>query len=448
MKKIVALLLALVMVLSLGACSVEKTAETKAPETQPAAAEGTQAAAPEAAGDPVEISLWTYPVGNWGDQATVDQILADFNAAYPNITVKVEYLAYGGDGDAKIDSAIEGGQAPDIVLEGPERLVANWGAKGVMVDLADLWTDEVKADTYESVEAACKNAEGAYYEYPLCMTAHCMAINKEMFEAADALQYVDLETHTWTTENFIKAVEALYANGQENVAAIFCNGSGGDQGTRALVNNLYGGTFTDAAHTKYTCDSAENVKALQTLVDLDAKGVHIDAAINGGQEADLFAQGQLAMSFCWNAATHSAREEVIGDNFEVIPMAFPSPEGTDTKLCGGIWGFGIFDNGDPARIEAAKTFVKWAADENTVNSVAASGFWSTRKSVTDVYPGDEMKEVYGSFMPYMGDYYNVIAGWTEARTAWAEMFQAIATGTDVQEAITTFTSTANAAAGA
>ena len=57
MKKIVALLLALVMVLSLGACSVEKTPETQAPETQPAATEGTQAAAPEAAGDPVEISV-------------------------------------------------------------------------------------------------------------------------------------------------------------------------------------------------------------------------------------------------------------------------------------------------------------------------------------------------------------------------------------------------------
>ena len=70
------------------------------------------------------------------------------------------------------------------------------------------------------------------------MTAHCMAINKEMFEAAGALQYVDLETHTWTTENFIKAVEALSANGQANVAAIFCNGSGGDQGTRALTRDL------------------------------------------------------------------------------------------------------------------------------------------------------------------------------------------------------------------
>ena len=154
MKKIIALLLALVMVVGLCACSVEKTTETQAPETQAAASGETQAAA--SAGEAVEISLWTYPVGNWGDQATVDQILADFNAVYPNITVKVEYLAYGGDGDAKIDSAIEGGQAPDIVFEGPERLVANWGAKGVMVDLADLWTDEVKADTYESVEAACR----------------------------------------------------------------------------------------------------------------------------------------------------------------------------------------------------------------------------------------------------------------------------------------------------
>ncbi len=88
--------------------------------------------------------------------------------------------------------------------KGPERLVANWGAKGLMVALADLWTDEAKEAIYPSVEAACKNNDGVYYEYPLCMTAHTMAINKDIFEAADAMQYIDEETRTWTTENFIK----------------------------------------------------------------------------------------------------------------------------------------------------------------------------------------------------------------------------------------------------
>lgn len=441
MKKLIALALALVMVLGLCACSVEKTEEpAKAPETQaPAASE----AAPEAPAAATEISLWTYPIGDWGKQEVVDKLLADFNAKYPNIKVTVEYLTYT-DGDDKVNTAIEGNAAPDIVMEGPERLVANWGAKGKMVDLADLWTDEVKADTFASVEAACHNDAGAYYEYPLCMTAHCMAINKTVFEETGAWQYVDAETHTWTTENFLKAVQTLYDAGYKNVGAVFCSAQGGDQGTRALYNNLYGGTFTNAEHTAYTMNSPENVKALETLYNQD--GINFDASINGGEEADLFAQGVLQMAFCWNAATHAARTEVIGENFEVFPMAFPSENGTDTQLCGGIWGFGIFDNGDAAKVEAAKTFIKWVCDENTTESVKTSGFWSVRQSAEDPYGDDPLKSVYGTFMQYMGDYYAVTPGWTEARAAAWNMLQQIGTGTPVQEAADAFVETANAAA--
>ena len=132
------------------------------------------------------------------------------------------------------------------------------------------------------------------------MVAHCMAINQNMFEAADAMQYLDAETHTWTTENFLKAVQAVYDSGQQNVGAIYCSGQGGDQGTRALINNLYSGTFTDAEHTKYTADSDVNIKALETLYAQD--GINFDASINGGEEITLFRNGTLAMSFCWNAA--------------------------------------------------------------------------------------------------------------------------------------------------
>lgn len=420
MKKLFAILLALVMVLALSACTI----------TGPS--------------DNVSISLWTYPIGNWGSQEQVDAIVAAFNAKYPNITVTVDYLTYT-DGDDKVNTAIEGKSAPDIVMEGPERLVANWGARGVMVDLSDLWTADVKADTYASVEAACKGADGKYYEYPLCMTAHCMAINKTVFEAAGAMQYIDEATHTWTTENFIKAVEAVYAYTGKTVGAVFCSGQGGDQGTRALVNNLYGGTFTDAAHTKYTADSAENVRALELLRDLE--GIKYDAGINGGEEATEFAKGNLAMAFCWNGATHANNLETIGDSFEVMPMAFPSQGGTDVQLCGGIWGFGVFNNGDDAKVEAAKTFIKFVCDEYTVESVKASGFWSTRQSVSDVYPGDELKTVYGSFMQYMGDYYQVVGGWAEARTAWWNMLQDIGEGGDINALVKTFVDTANAAAG-
>ncbi|WP_283682941.1 ABC transporter substrate-binding protein [Parablautia sp. Marseille-Q6255] len=396
-----------------------------------------------AAEEATEITLWTYPIGSWGDAATVEGLLASFNEAHPDITVKVEYLDYTN-GDDKINTAIEGGQAPDLVMEGPERLVANWGAKGLMVDLADLWTDEAKEAIYDSVEAACQNNEGVFYEYPLCMTAHTMAINRDVFEAADALQYLDEETRTWTTENFIKAVEAVYASGQENVAAVYCGGQGGDQGTRALVNNLYGGTFTNAEHTEYTADSEENIKALELLAGME--GINFDASLQGADEINLFCNGTLAMAFCWNIAQEKNNVENIA--FDVLPMAFPTETG-EPQLCGGIWGFGIFDNGDEAKIEAAKTFIDFMANDEkqVVESVKASSYWPV-KDLGNIYEGDEMMTEYSTFVQYMGDYYQVVGGWAEARTAWWNMLQQIGSGAEVSEAVATFTETANAAASA
>ena len=447
MKKLIALALAVILVLGMAACSVQK-AETPATTAAPAATEAAATeAATEAPAATTEISLWTYPIGKWGDQATVESLLSQFNAAYPNIKVTVEYLTYQ-DGDDKVNTAIEGNAAPDLVMEGPERLVANWGAKGKMVDLSDLWTADVLADTNASVAAACKAESGAYYEYPLCMTAHCMAINKTVFEKAGAMQYIDEDTHTWTTENFLKAVEAVYNAGYENVGVVFCGGQGGDQGNRALINNLYGGTFTDAAHTKYTADSAENIKALETL--RNTKGITFDPAIVGGDEINLFRQGVLQMATCWNIGQQLTGDKTdAGD--EIMFMAFPSQNGTDSKLCGGIWGFGIFDNGDTAKIEDAKTFINYMCNENAKEAFAASTYFPVKASVTDVYTGTETEALmneYNKLMGLLGDYYQVVPGWATARTEWWNMLQRVGAGGDVATEVGVFVTNANAAAAA
>ncbi len=395
-----------------------------------------------AEGETTDITMWTYPVGDWGNAEVMDGLIAKFNEVHPEINVKVEYLDYTN-GDDQVNTAIEGGQAPDIVFEGPERLVANWGAKGLMVDLADLWTDEAKEAIYDSVENACKSNDGVYYEYPLCMTAHTMAINRDVFEAADALQYLDEETRTWTTEGFLNAVKAVYESGQDPVGAVYCSGQGGDQGTRALVNNLYGGTFTNEDHTAYTLDSEENVKALQLLADTD--GINFDASIAGGDEIQLFCNGTLAMAFCWNVAQEKNNAEII--DFDVLPMAFPSETG-EPKLCGGIWGFGIFNNGDEAKIAAAKTFIDFMANDESIaaDSVKASTYWPV-KDLGNIYEGNDLMTEYATFIQYMGDYYQVVGGWAEARTAWWNMLQQIGTGADVATAVADFQTTANAAAG-
>ena len=141
MKKFIALLLALVMVMSLAACSVEKEEAPAATQAPAAEAPAATEAAPAAA---TEITLWTYPIGGWGNQETVDALMAKFEAD-TGIKVNVDYLTYA-DGDDKVNTAIEGNAAPDLIMEGPERLVANWGAKGKMVNIADLYDDTDKAE--------------------------------------------------------------------------------------------------------------------------------------------------------------------------------------------------------------------------------------------------------------------------------------------------------------
>ncbi len=443
MKKLLAMLLALCMVFALCACG-----QTAAPAADPAPAQADPAPAADPTAEPVNITLWTYPIGGWGNADTVDALIASFEKANPGITVTVEYLDYTN-GDDQVNTALEGGSAPDLIMEGPERLVANWGAKGYMVDLADMWDATDKSEINPACVAACFTADGACYEYPLVMTAHCMAINHDAFVAAGADQYIDTETHTWTTEDFIKAVDALYAYYKEPVGDVYCSGQGGDQGTRAIINNMYGGTFTDAAHTKYTADSPENIKAIQTLYDTD--GINFDASIVGGDEITLFRNGTLQMAFCWNIAQQLNSDNndagLTNDGDEIMPMAFPTASG-DPKLCGGIWGFGVFDNGDEAKVKAAKTFIEFiAADPDQVkDSVLASTYFPVRSSVGDIYADNAIMSEYTKFMAYLGDYYQITPGWATARTEWWNMLQRIGGGGDVATEVATFCTNANAAA--
>lgn len=422
MKKAAALLCLLLLAALLSSCG-DKT---------PAAEPDNVSDAPQN----VELTLWTFPVGNWGNPATVSNILAGFHKEYPDIHVSVDYLSYDS-GDETISRSVADGRAPDMVLEGPERLVANWGEKGWMVDLSDLWESEQAGEIYANIRDACRHRNGAYYEFPICMSAHCMAINYDLFRDADALQYIDEEAHTWTTEGFINAVNALTAYGQESAGILYCKNQSGDQGTRALVTNLYGGAFTDSGHTRFTVDSEENRRALQLLYDLE--GVTFEPDLSSADAIDRFCKKETAMCFCWNASMEVQQTINSPDlDFEVFPIAFPTDQDAP-ELQGGIWGLGIFDSGSEERIGAAKAFIRYITENNGpyTKAVLASSYWPVR-DIGSIYENDMLMTEYSVFMPYMGDYYQITPGWAEARTAWWQLLGRIGAGTDIAEAMKGF----------
>lgn len=435
-KKFTSLALACITAVSLAACSSGATA------TATASSKGSTASS---------ITLWTYPIGKWGDEASVKE-LTDAFTADTGISVTVEYLTYK-DGDDKVNTALSAGQAPDLIMEGPERLVANWGAKGYMVDLSDIMDSTSQSEIYPSVLSACKDSSGNVYEYPLVMTAHCMAVNVDAFKEAGADKYLDLETHTWTTEDFEKAMAAMssYYSGQ-TIGTVYCAGQGGDQGTRALVNNLYGGTFTNADHTGYTWDSEENIKALTELYNMS--GIKFDSSLVGGDEISLFYNETLKVAFCWNIAQQlnpnsaNTGEGKTINGQQIAFMSFPSETGT-SKLAGGIWGFGVFDSKDDSRIAAAKQFITWMSNSShTEDAVRTASYFPVRDTVqgTDIskmWSDNQTMQDYSTLMQYLGDYYQVTAGWATARTAWWNMLQEIGTGADISSTVAKYNTQAN-----
>ncbi len=394
--------------------------------------------------EPIHLTLWTYPVGGWGSSSTVSPVVSSFSREHPEIRISVKVLSYD-DGDAKVEQAIEDGEAPDLIFEGPERLTANWGARGLMADLSDLWQSEAADQIYDSINAACRSEGGKRYIYPLCMTTHCMAVNRDLMEKAGAWQYVNEQDHTWTTDGFVAAVKALRDYGVEHVGEIYCGGQSGDQGTRALVTNLYSGSFADEGHTRYTFNSPENVKALELLRSLD--GIDFAPELQSADSIARFCDGETAMCFCWNVGSE-VTQTINNPNrdFDIFPLAFPTDDG-ESNLQGGIWGFGIFDNGDEKRIEAAKTFIRFLTEDSDryTQAVLSTTFWPVR-DLLNIYENDELMSEYFRLREYLGDYYQVTPGWAAARTAWWQMLQKIGSGADIAQAAAEFEDTANAAA--
>ena len=140
MKKLIALLLALAMVLSLGACGAKEAPETEAPtapkEETPAPAETPAEPAPaEEENAPVTLSLWIY---DDGDVVTdlYEEFAASVNEAYPWITIETEVLPYDS-GPEKFVVACATNTTPDLYFDGYSRIAPAVKA-GLTVDVTDV----------------------------------------------------------------------------------------------------------------------------------------------------------------------------------------------------------------------------------------------------------------------------------------------------------------------
>lgn len=437
-KRILALALALCLTFALAACGGNGGQASTAPSQSQTAESQKPSETP--AGKTVEITWWAFPT--FGVDSGYEQQVADaFMAANSDVKVKIETIDFTS-GPDKLTAAMKSGTAPDVLFDAPGRII-EYGNAGYLASLDDLMS-ALKSDLVSAnLEQTCLGADGAAYMYPISSSPFYMGLNKEALEKADALQYVNLEgDRTWTTDNFVKMCEALAKAGATTVPGIvYCGAQGGDQGTRALVNNLYSSSIV-GSDGKWAID-ANGVKAL-TLLQKMYKDGSLDAGFDmaAADELQKFQQQTCAMSFCWGT---SNAKSYHSDDFTQIAVPFPSESGKPS-LEYLVNGFCVFDNKDQAKIDASKRLIQFICDDAEwgPKSVKQTGAFPVRTSYGNLYEGNEEMSLLSSWTKYYGPYYNTRANFATMRTEWWNMLQRVFQGGDVQTEVNTFNTNSNA----
>ncbi len=377
--------------------------------------------------DRVTLTMWAYPTA--ATEESLQELLDKFTANHKNITIELTML---GENDQNIvSSAMESGSGPDILLGDLRQLQHARRAGGRCVDL----TDHLHKDVYDSVNDAVFDPEGLLFALPVAMDVTTMAINYEMFQAADALQYIDEETRTWTTENFFLAMEALAESDvAHNCVAVYCGGQNGDAGTQALITNLYGGSLLNAEKTRYAANSEPIKNALTAL--LENEEVFFASDLVGSDERFLFSVEQLPMTLYWTSTAEAP------ESFTAFPMAYPSPEG-ESLLPVEIWGLSVYDNGDNSKLSAANTLLSYLSGTAASSRTLARTLGHYPVRYINGFEGDE--EVYNELMAMAGAYQQDADGYAMVRTEWYEMLARLADGDNVRTETLIFTVRANKA---
>jgi multiple sugar transport system substrate-binding protein len=192
MKKIIALLLAVMMAFGLAACASQPAAtpapaapaapvEPAATATPQPAAPATEAPAPEAPPAKTEIRVvW------WGSdtrhEATL-KVIDLFSAAYPDITVSPEYMGSDSYWD-KLATQVAGGSAPDVIQFGGN--YPDYVAKDALLPLNSYFGNIIDLSKVDKdvIDAATISGN----TYGLCLGTNILGIayNKTMIEAAGA----------------------------------------------------------------------------------------------------------------------------------------------------------------------------------------------------------------------------------------------------------------------
>lgn len=165
-------------------------------------APGGGAATPPA-GDAKDTITALLPPVSPNYQNNFAQMEKDFNALYPNLTLKIEPASWE-DMTQKLDTQVNAGSPPDIAFI-PSGNIAKYVEQGMLMDITDTATKEMVED-YDAAPLEYMKQDGKLYGFPGYMEVHALGGNKQFLEEA-GIDYKKVQQEGWTYEEFREAIK-------------------------------------------------------------------------------------------------------------------------------------------------------------------------------------------------------------------------------------------------
>ena len=184
MKKLIALLLALVMVFALVACAktADETAEPAETEQTTIKNETTDTAAEETSEGVKDVTITVFHyMTQTTKQAGLDAVEAAFAAEHPeyNITWDNVFYNQGTDYFPQLQTALASGDQPEIMMGNPG-LYPDLVEQGFVADLSD--NEVIKSLNLPSGDLGDASADGKLYGFPIDFKTWGVFYNKAIFE--------------------------------------------------------------------------------------------------------------------------------------------------------------------------------------------------------------------------------------------------------------------------
>lgn len=346
-KTLIILSILILTAMSIVSCKPAETAPTESVEeevvTETEVVETEEEEVAEEV-EPVVVSYW-HTMSD-AETAQLDNVIADFEALNPNITIEATRYAYD-DFKAAILTALAGEVAPDTARM-DIAWVSEFANEGALMQLDGVMPgfEEIAADAFPG-PLSTNYWQGHYYGLPQNTNTQVLLWNREMFEA------VGLTEAPATMEEFKDYVCQLADAENEKYGYAL---GGTYFWAPAPIFYAMGGQIVDEEITTASgyVNSPESVAAFTMLTDLYNDGCISPNLLGGGVgTSDGLATGMYAMIIDgpWMVDIYSAQYP----DFEVNFAPIPTYDGTTSSVVGGE-DVVIFDGS--ANAEAA---MKWTA---------------------------------------------------------------------------------------